>query len=274
MALIFRAIQLMSHANGSEEAAPWIVSIAVIIVLVFWMLQTYSGYLQKMSAQLLRNRPLLDGWRASDANSIEAFFMKRPSGEWGSTGGNTPDLSGGLTMPAGNNGGLAAKELLCQVLALLYSCVGSAQRAKAESEEQHAVYQMVITNAALAAGEGDAFLTLVSAGLEGPACIHLRALGELATRMVICFRRHDLALKFYKTWPAAWERLIKMQRSEIEFDEQCDKSAKDMRQLERSSELKEARDSIAAEIHLINEVESTMWSKRPTGIFMRLSRFP
>lgn len=48
MALIFSAIQLMSRANGSEQAAPGIVWIAVTIVLVFWMVQTYSGYLQKL----------------------------------------------------------------------------------------------------------------------------------------------------------------------------------------------------------------------------------
>jgi hypothetical protein len=191
--------------------------------------------------------------------------MKRPPCDWGSTGGETPDLAGGLTMPQGTNGNIESRKLLSRILALLYSCVGSAQRAKAESEEQHAVYQMVIANAALAAGEGDAFLTLMSAGLEGPACIHLRALGELATRIVVSFRRHDLALKLYKTWPAAWERLVKMQRPEIEFDEASDKSAKDMRQLERTPEFQEARDAVADEVHLINDVESTMWSKRSHG---------
>jgi hypothetical protein len=133
------------------------------------------------------------------------------------------------------------------------------------TEEEHAVHQMIIASAALAAAEGEAFLTLVSAALEGPACIHLRGLGELATRIVICFRRHDLALKLYKTWPVDWERLVKRQRPEIGFDEESDKGAKTMRQIERSVEFQEARNAVAGDIHLIGEFESTMWSKRSHG---------
>lgn len=192
--------------------------------------------------------------------------IPRPSGLWGSTGGNIPDLEGGYTLPPGNNGDRTSRELLARILSSIYSCVGSAQRAPHEpDEEQHGVNQMVVANAALAAGEIDAFLMLLSAGLEGPACIHLRALGEMAIRIVLSMERPDLGLQLYRSWGPTWEKLVRMQVPEVEFDSEGETRARDMRQLEQSAEFKDARDAIVARLHLLNAVEFTMWSKRAHG---------
>lgn len=192
--------------------------------------------------------------------------MQRPSGDWAATGKSLPNLIGGYTMPPGTNGSVGARKLLANVIAVLYSCVGSAQGApRMENEQDHAVQQMVIANSALAVGEADAFLTLVSAGLEGPACIHLRTIGELATRIVLCIKRPDLALKLYRSWGPTWERLVRRQMPEVEFDGDMDTAARDMRQLEQSQEFKEARAHVFADLRIMNDMERTMWSKRSHG---------
>ena len=189
----------------------------------------------------------------------------RPFGPWGSTGRTAPDVIGGYTMPPGINGDRDRRELLAQILAVLYSCVGSAQRAEAEDEAQHAVQQLVIASAALAAGEADAFLTLIASGLEGPACIHLRALGELAVRIVLCREHRDLALELYRSWAPSWEKLVLKQIPVADLQAALQKGAKDMRAIEDSARFKQAKKAIVARDHLLNDIEWTMWSKRAHG---------
>jgi hypothetical protein len=189
----------------------------------------------------------------------------RPSGPWGSVGRAAPDVVGGYTMPPGINGDRDRRELLSQILALLYSCVGSAQRAEATDETQHAVHQLVIASAALAAGEADAFLTLAAGGLEGPACIHLRAIGELAIRIVLCREHRDLALELYQSWAPSWEKLVRKQIPFVELESELQRSLKDFRAIEESNRFKQAKKAIVERDHLLNDIEWTMWSKRAHG---------
>jgi len=133
------------------------------------------------------------------SKSPETPELKRPAEKWGSTSVDIPDLGGGYTVPPGENGDRDRRELLARVIAALYSCVGSAQRAPVTDEEKYAVQQVVISSASLATGEADAFLTLISCGLEGPAVIHLRSLGELSIRAILCRKRHDLAALLYRS---------------------------------------------------------------------------
>jgi len=187
-------------------------------------------------------------------------------GDWGSTGKSLPNLTGGYTMPPGNNGSLEARTLLANIIAVLYSCVGSAQaEALIEDREKHAVHQMVLANSALAAGEADAFLTLVSAGLEGPGGVHLRAIAELAIRIALCVKHPDLALKLYESWGPSWEKLVKAQIPEVEFDAETNSLARDMRQIEKSREFMDARAAVVSELRMMSDMEWAMWSKRSHG---------
>ncbi len=189
----------------------------------------------------------------------------RPTGPWGSTGRQAPDVVGGYTLPQGTNGDRDRRELLAQILALLYSCVGSAQRATAKDETEHAVQQLVIANAALAAGETEAFLTLLAGELEGPACIHLRALGELTIRIVLCREHRDLALALYQSWAPSWERFVRKHISIAQFKNELDKSEKDMRAIEKTSAFTKAKAAIVERDHLLHDLEWATWSKRTHG---------
>jgi len=189
----------------------------------------------------------------------------RPSGPWGSTGRHAPDVVGSYTLPQGTNGDRDRRELLAQILALLYSCTGSAQKAVAHNETEHAVQQLVVANSALAASETEAFLTLLATDLEGPACIHLRALGELTIRIVLCREHRDLALALYQSWGPSWERFVRKHISIAQFKDELDKSEKDMRTLEQTQAFKKAKAAIVERDHLLNEIEWAMWSKRAHG---------
>ncbi len=189
----------------------------------------------------------------------------RPSGPWGSTGRHSPDVIGGYTLPQGTNGDRDRRELLAQLVALLYSCTGSAQRASAQSETEHAVHQLVIANAALAASEAEAFLTLIACDLEGPACVHLRALGELTIRIVLSREHRDLALALYQSWAPSWERFVRKHISIAQFKNELDKSEKDMQALEKTPAFKQAKAEIIERDNLLNELEWAMWSKRAHG---------
>lgn len=184
--------------------------------------------------------------------------------EWGSTGANVPDLEGSFSLPQGDNGDIARRSLLLESTVALYSAVGSAQRAGiSEDQECNAVHQLVVANGALAASEADAFLTLISCGLEAPALIHLRALGEMSRRIAFCREYRNLALQLYKTAAPAWNRVLA--KLPIEDTPALDKSQKDMRELENTDAFKKAKEDVIARFHLLNELEWTMWSKRSHG---------
>lgn len=186
----------------------------------------------------------------------------RPSGPWGSTGRALPEAAGAFTLPPGTNGERDRRELLARIIAVLYSCVGSAQQASAnQNAVVNAVQQMVLANAALAVGEADAFLTLLSAGIEGPACIHLRAIGEQAIRIAFCREHPDGALALYQSWPASWQKLVEKQ---LAFDfPAMQQGQRTMQALEKQQQ--PARKVIAERDHLLNDMEWTMWSKRAHG---------
>jgi hypothetical protein len=187
-----------------------------------------------------------------------------PPTDWGSTGVQVPDLAGGYSLPSGINGDLDRRKLFADIIASLYSAVGSAQRADLVPDEtRNAVHQLVVANAALAASEADGFLTLISAGLEAPALIHLRALGEMVRRIAICREYPHLALLLYKTSASAWKRLAS--KLPMENAPTFDKSEKDMRDLENTKPFKIAKADVIKRFHVLNDIEWTMFSKRSHG---------
>lgn len=190
-------------------------------------------------------------------------FHLTPRTEWGSTGAQVPDLAGAYTLPPGSNGDLERRKLLADIVSTLYSAVGSAQRTgHVHDEIRHAVHQLVVANAALAASETDAFLTLISAGLEAPSTVHLRALGEMVRRISICREYPHLALQLYKTSAPAWAKLAsKMLGDASAFDT----SEKDMRALENTEPFKKAKADVIERFHVLNDLEWTMFSKRSHG---------
>jgi len=197
-----------------------------------------------------------------DGTSAEIL---RPSGPWGS-GSGAPDIAGGYTLPPGSNGERDRRELAARIVSLLYSCIGSITSAKdrppAADVKERAVHELVIANAALAVGELDAFLTLVAAGVEGPACIHLRSVGELAGRIILCRENPDLAVELYESWGASWEKLV---RKHTPLLAELAKAGADMRKIEERPKFKAAKKAIGERDSLLNDMEWAMWSKRTHG---------
>ena len=187
-----------------------------------------------------------------------------PPSDWGSTGVNVPDLAGVYALPPGNNGDFDRRTLLADIIAALYSAVGSAQKAAIPQDETcRAVHQLVVANAALAASEADANLTLISAGLESSSQIHLRALGEMTRRIVLCREYPDLALQLYKTAAPAWSKLA-TRLGVIDVPE-FDKSERDMQALENTPAFRNAQADVIKRFNLLGENEQTMFSKRSHG---------
>lgn len=187
-----------------------------------------------------------------------------PPIHWGSTGARLPDLVGGYALPPGTHGDLNRRELLASLIAALYSAAGSAQRAElSDDHELHAVHQMVIANGALAASEADAFLRLISVGIEAAAQIHLRALGEMTRRIVLCRQYRSLALELFNTSAPAWTRLAA--KLGISTASEYDQTVKDMRSQENSQVFKDARNDIIKRFHLLSDVEWVYFSKRSHG---------
>ena len=183
---------------------------------------------------------------------------------WGSTGATVPDLTGQYTLPPGDNGDLDRRKFLAEVHTVLYSAVGSAQRAPIIADKTiHAVHQLVVANAAIVASESEAFLTLLSIGLEAPAQIHLRAVGELTRRVVLCREHRNLALELYDSAEPSWRKMAsKLPVNDVpEFT----KGEKDMRALEQSPRFKKARADVIKRLHALNDLEWEMLSKRSHG---------
>jgi hypothetical protein len=128
---------------------------------------------------------------------------------------------------------------------------------------KHSVHQLVIANSALVASEADAFLTLASTGLEGPAQIHQRAVGEMTGRVILCREHPELALQLYESAEPTWRKLAS--GLPIEDAPIFEKGERDMRSIERTEEYKNARNEIVARAHLMDEFELTMLSKRNHG---------
>jgi hypothetical protein len=192
--------------------------------------------------------------------------METPRSEslknWSSTGVDAP-LAGVYTIPAGTNGDQDRRELLAGILTTLYGVVGSAQAAPVEADKtKNAVNQLVIANSALVASEADAFLTLVSVGLEYPAQIHLRAVGEMTRRVVLCHEYPNLALALYDSAEPSWRKLASAAAvPDVVFE----KGEKDMRALEQTAEFKAAKKDVTERFHLISDNVCGMWSKRSHG---------
>jgi hypothetical protein len=183
---------------------------------------------------------------------------------WGCTGVAVPTLAGQYALPAGNNSDRDRRELLAGVFVALYCAVGSAQAMPRQDDpERNAVHQMVVASAALAASEAESYLTLVSAGLESPAFVHLRSLAETVRRLVICRRDPALALRLYGTAEAEWLRLVAPMK--IPNVPPPAKGQENMREVERSAEFGKAKADVQAAYHVLSDTEWKMWSKRTHG---------
>ena len=180
---------------------------------------------------------------------------------WGCTGVAAPTLAGEYALPAGNNGDRDRRELLAGVYVALYSAVGSAQAMPRQDDpERNAVHQMVVASAALAASEAESYLTLVSAGLESSAFVHLRSLAETVRRLVICRQYPALALRLYGTAETEWLRL--MAPLNVRNVPRPTKGQENMREVERSPEFCKAKADLQAAYHVLGDMEWKMWSKR------------
>ena len=183
---------------------------------------------------------------------------------WGSTGVTVPDLGGIYELPPGDNGDKERRSYLADVQTALYSAVGSAQRAPImEDKTANAVHQLVIANAALVASESEAFLTLISIGLEAPAQVHLRAIGEMTRRVVLCREHRDLALELYDSAEPSWRKMVA--KLPVDDAPEFAKGEKDMRALEQLSRFKDAQADVIKRFHVLNELEWAMFSKRSHG---------
>jgi hypothetical protein len=182
---------------------------------------------------------------------------------WGATNPVAPDLGGSYALPPGDHGDRDHRELLAEMIAALYSMVGSAQRVgDLDDDQNHAVRQMLIASGALASSSADAFLVLMSQGLEGPALIHLRSLGEIATRIALCVDNPDLAVALYASWPATFGKLA---ASLLSGDLKPQAGDKTMQQLERLPQFEAAREKVLAELRLPRDAEAAVNSKRAHG---------
>ncbi len=184
---------------------------------------------------------------------------------WGSTGTRVPDLAGEYTLPPGDNGDRDRRVLLADIQTVLYNAVGSAQRADVHPDPTtNAVHQLVISNSALVASESDAFLTLISIGLESPAQIHERAVGEMTRRVLLCREHRDLALELYSSAEPSWRKLgakILPAESAPEFAI----GERDMRDLENTDAFRKAKADIIERSNVLNNTEWVMFSKRSHG---------
>jgi hypothetical protein len=183
---------------------------------------------------------------------------------WRCTGVSAPTLAGEYALPAGNNGDRDRREFLTGVYVALYCAVGSAQAMPRQDDpERNAVHQMVVASAALAASEGESYLTLVSAGLESSASVHLRSLAETVRRLVMCRQYPALALRLYGTAEAEWLRLVAPMK--IPNVPLPTKGQETMRDVERTAEFRKAKADVQMAHHVLDDMEWTMWSKRTHG---------
>lgn len=242
-----RSAERLERLAGDDQGKADVIRDALVLEDIYRDVTSKGG-------RLIVQRP--------DGTSAEIL---RPSGPWGS-GSGAPDIAGGYALPPGSNGERDRRELAARIVALLYSCIGSITSAKnrpdAADPKERAVHELVTANAALAVGELDAFLSLLAAGLEGSACIHLRSVGELATRIVLCREHPDLAVELYDSWEASWEKLA---RKHMPLLPELTKAGADMRKIEEQPKFKAAKKAIGERDSLLNDMEWAMWSKRTHG---------
>jgi hypothetical protein len=195
-----------------------------------------------------------------DGRSIDLDRIRK----WGCTGVTVPALAGAYTVPPEGNGDRDRRELLAGLFVALYSAVGSAQAMPRPGDpERNAVHQMVVASAAFAASEAESYLTLVTAGLEAPASVHLRALAETVRRLVICRGDPALALRLYETAEVEWlQRMAPLNLPNVPAPP---KGKKTMRDVERTAEFSKAKADVQAAYHVLDDVEWAMWSKRTHG---------
>lgn len=177
---------------------------------------------------------------------------------WGSTGVPVPDLAGQYALPPGDNGDRDRRALLAEIQTVLYSAVGSAQQADVQPDPTtNAVHQLVISNSALVASESDAFLTLISIGLEAPAQVHERAVGEMTGRVLLCRDYRDLALELYNSAEPSWRKLaakVLPPEDAAEFLA----GGKDMRAFEQTLRFKAAKAAIIEKHHILIQICQSM----------------
>lgn len=193
--------------------------------------------------------------------NLDTTHMKN----WRCTGFEIP-VRTQYTEPPGDNGDRYWRSLMAHCIGLLYTFVGSAQHHPVikDDDEKHAVQQLVIASAAIAASEADAFLTLVSAGLEHPAEIHLRSIGENARRAVMCRECPTLAKELYDSAEPSWRAIASSLPvpNAPAFDK---KTETVMRNLENQPRFQEAREKVMKKAALLSPFLWSMWSKRSHG---------
>jgi hypothetical protein len=184
---------------------------------------------------------------------------------WSATGAPVPNLAGQYTLPPGDNGDRDRRVLLADILTALYNAVGSAQQADVDPDPTtNAVHQLVISNSALVTSESDAFLTLVSIGLEAPAQVHERAVGEMTRRVLLCRDYRDLAFELYNSAEPSWRKLA-AQILPPEDAPEFLAGEKDMRALEQTPRFKTAKAAVIEKYHILTDLEWAMFSKRSHG---------
>jgi hypothetical protein len=189
---------------------------------------------------------------------------------WACTGANVPDLAGAYTLPAGENGDRDRRELLAESFTLLYSAVGSAQRAPRSKNdpELDGVHQMIVASAALTASEAESFLTLSSVGLEASAAVHLRSISETVRRLVTCRDNHTLALQLYRTALPTWLKALEpLHRPGVPAPTPGQKTMQDV---EREPAFQAAKTAAQAQHHVLADIEWSANSKRTHGDIIAL----
>lgn len=231
----------------------------------FWDSVEAEDERQNLLDEIRNLRPRADPKTAEPQAAPKTAERTEGLKTWGSTGAKVPDLVGQYALPPGDNGDRDRRILLADIQTVLYNAVGSAQRADVHPDPTtNAVHQLVMSNSALVASESEAFLTLVSIGLEAPAQIHERAVGEMTRRVLLCREHRDLALELYNSAEPSWRKLgakILPSESAPEFA----KGEKDMRDLENTDAFRKARASLIERYHVLNDTEWALFSKRSHG---------
>ena len=99
--------------------------------------------------------------------------------------------------------------LMREAIALLYAGVGAARTIKRSGDKEAVAFRdVLVSSAAIAATEADAFLLLASYGMLMPSYIHARSLGQVATRCRLLWQRKSLALKMAESLEASRKEVV------------------------------------------------------------------
>jgi hypothetical protein len=233
----------------------------------------YRGDKQVMT---IRTMLLLAPERLSELVSrLERMDQEKPTMEfgpstWSAKTKSAPALSGGVQLARARSNEKTHKilEVLTRGASTIYSIVASAQVIEPNITPQgNAQQEVVLATGALMAAEIEAFVQLTALGLEGPAQVHARAVGDFATRIAMFRADAELALRVYESFPASIVEILEQFRDD---DKPTAGVAggipdKSMRKIENEMAYRDARNTIAAKEHLLSLAEHGVFSKRTHG---------